>query len=375
LPPLWQAWHLREWFAGQGVGLSMPDNPVVRAPGARTAHRAGNPYMVVHPGAVFGPVGLVAMIGAGLALSRRNVGDRFLLALTLVPIVFLFVPLVAAGVGAVTVPWMLYRVGWLIPQPLLLARAATTVFRPARPLATAIGLLVWVAMIFALSAPTGADRLRRGMREHPFGYETFPRGTTLAVYRFLDRSDRRGPVLAPVGFSNLVPAMAGRPVVAFSERGLCVRGGEPRAYERLRDRAIFFSCATDAATRRRIAHDYGASHAVFRRRYRTAGDESAWLERSTADGVLLAEDAALPIDCALTEERLARTLPAEWPIVYVNHDYFVVATDVSVAEPPTRGDASTAHGWLDALRVETADVGTGGEVLASATGYPGGESR
>jgi len=381
-PPIWQAWVLRDWFADQGVTLATPDNPVVRAHLALDRLvSAGTPYMVVNPGAVFGPIGLVAALGACLAIRRKKKGDAYLLALTLVPAVILFVPLLAAAVGVVTVPWMLYRIGWLIPQPLLIARvfAAMLTFRPLLP--RLLGVAVCTLVVVALSVPTAANRLRRGMREHPFSYETFPQGTTLAAYRFLDRSQPRGTVLAPPGFSNLVPAMTGRPVVAFSERGTLVfAGNEASAYARLSDRATFFACTTPAATRKRIADEYGVDFAVFRRRYRTAGDEMAWLERSTSDGVLLAHDASLPVDCAATADRLLQDLPTGWRIAYGNSDYFIVETTSVPSSKRSRAwrdseadhpVTSTSGRWVDVVGIEPGDTRDDSDLLASATAYPG----
>jgi len=370
LPPLWQAWSLRNWFAEQGVRLTIPDNPVVRAHLALDRLIApGMPYMIVSPAALFGPVGLVVALGACLALRRKLVGDRYLLALTVVPSAILFAPLVAAGVGMLTVPWMLYRIGWLIPQPLLLARVFKAAMAPKRAAARSVTLAV-CGLVVALTVPTAADRLRRGMREHPFSDERFPRGTTLAAYGFLDRTERLGAVIAQVGFSNLVPAMTGRSVVAFSERGTLVfAGSEPGAYERMRDRAAFFSCATPAVTREEIADRYDVAYAVFRRRYRTTGDELAWLDRSTAEGVLLATDASLPIDCAVSEERLVSLLPAGWRIAFANADYFIVETDSGVGAADSR--EPPLGRWLDVVGAEPDDPRAEDELLASATGYPG----
>lgn len=371
VPPLWQAWALRGWFADQGVHLATPDNPVVRAHLALDRLVApGEPYMVVSPAALFGPVGVIVALGACLALRRKRVGDGYLLALTLVPSAILFAPLVAAGVGMLTVPWMLYRVGWLIPQPLLLARVFTAAMAAERAAARWLAVAVCGLVVVALTLPTAGDRLRRGMREHPISDERFPRGATLAAYRFLDSAERQGAVIAPMGFSNLVPAMTGRNVVAFSERGTLVfAGSEPGAYERLRDRATFFSCATAAATRKQIADHYGVAYAVFRRRYRTTGDELAWLDRATADGVLLATDASLPIGCTISEEHLISLLPVGWRIAFANPDYFIVET--AFGGGPVDSTEPAPGRWLEVVGAEPDDPRGEEEMLASATGYPG----
>jgi Flp pilus assembly protein TadD len=374
LPPLWQAWTLRAWFVEQGVGLATPDNPVVRAHLALgRLIAADTPYLIVNPAAVFGPIGPVVAAGVWLALRRRSAGDAYLVALTLVPAAVLFVPLLAAGVGMLTVPWMLYRIGWLIPQPLLLARVFAAALAREGALSRWSAVVVCGVVLLLLTVPTAADRLRRGMREHPFSDEMFPRGTTLAAYRFLDRAARPGAVLAPVGFSNLVPALTGRNVVAFSERGTLVfAGSEANAYARLRDRATFFACTTEAVTRKQIVDDYGVAYAVFRRRYRTTGDELAWLERATADGVLLAADPALPIACSTSEEQLVRLLPEGWTIVFANTDYFIVETDAVAQLRPRVPSESASARWLDVVGAESDDPRDEADLLASATGFPGG---
>jgi len=372
LLPLWQAWTLREWFADQGVGLAMPDNPVVRAHLALgRLIAAGSPYMIVNPSAVFGPIGIVVAWGGWLAWRSRRPGDLYLVALALVPAAVLFTPVLAAAIGTITVPWMLYRIGWLIPQPLLIARVLLAALSWKRRAWRAVAFAGCTLIVVAVTLPTAADRFRRRMREHPFTHEIFPRGMTLAAYRFLDDAKRPGAVVAPAGFSNLVPAMTGRGVLAFSERGTLVfAGSEPAAYARLRDRATFFSCATRAATRQQIADDYGVAYAVFRRRYRTAGDEMSWLDRATSDGVLLAADASVPVDCARSEDRLREIVPAAWRIVFANSDYFVVETDA--ATRTAVASTTESGGWLEVLGVESADPRDEGDILASATVYPGG---
>jgi hypothetical protein len=126
--PAYQALALRGWFAGGQVAIAVRDNPVVRAHLALDRLIAPDTwYMIVSPAALFGPVGVFCAFGLLAALGRKRAGDRYLLALTLAPAALIFVPLVASAVGKLSVPWMLYRIGWLIPQPLLLARALVSV--------------------------------------------------------------------------------------------------------------------------------------------------------------------------------------------------------------------------------------------------------
>src|SRR5205085_7364751 len=126
--PLAQALALAGTFGEQGVSLSMPDNPVVRA--HLTLNRliaAGSPAWIVHPAAVFGSVTIMALVALGIAWRRRDhAAARLLVATSVVPCALLFVPGLAAIAGKIWVPWMLYRLGWLVPVAPLLAYGLVT---------------------------------------------------------------------------------------------------------------------------------------------------------------------------------------------------------------------------------------------------------
>lgn len=375
--PAWQGWALQQWFAGQGVNLGALDNPVVRAHlalGRLVA--ADRPHLVVNPAAVFGPVGVLAGLGAVAALRRRHRGDRLLSGLTFVPAFMIFAPWLAARIGAIVVPWMLYRVGWLIPQALLIARAAPLgETHQGGSKRRAVLFLAYASVVALLVLPTFRDRVNRSMRERATVTERFPRGTTLDVYRFLDRSPLRGVVLAPAGLSNLVPALTGRPVAAFSERGTVVfDGDEGRAYRRLRDRADFLACDTSAEVREEIARRYGVEHAVFRKRWIPQGDEKGWIERATAEGALLAGEDGSRVPCFDGSARFPAHLPDGWSVVYDNADFAVVATDVSgVATRDVSGAGAGAGGgmWLDAFSIEPGTGHGSAELLGATSGFPG----
>jgi tetratricopeptide (TPR) repeat protein len=374
--PAYQALALRGWFAGGQVAIAVRDNPVVRAHLALDRLIAPDTWhMIVSPAALFGPVGVFCIVGALAALGRKRVGDRYLLALTLAPAILIFVPLVASAVGKLAVPWMLYRIGWLIPQPLLLARALLAVAGREPGIAGGARVAAMALVMIGVALPVAADRIRRDMREHPYVRELEPRGTTLDVYRFLRGSAERSTVLAQPGFSSLVPALTGRTVVAFSERGTLVFArDEEGAYGRIHDRGEFFSCAADVATRERIARRYDVGHVVFRRRYVPAGDERAWLDRANAEGLLMSADASVPIECSATRTRLEAGLPRGWLVVHENEDYFVVA--VPKTEPATAHEgASHATDWSSPFALSILEPAEREDVLASATGFPGGRMR
>ncbi len=296
LYPIGQALWLATTFSEQGVSLATRDNPVVRA--HLSLNRLlgdGSGAWIVHPGAVFGPVALVA-VAALVILWRRRREDRaarILLVTTLVPCALLFVPGLAAVAGRLWVPWMLYRLGWLVPVAPMLGYAVVLLLRGARergrlPLAAALA----AAAIIALSATTAADRLRRGMNEHPGQPFGAPIASAATVYEFLAAQGGRETVLALPNFSELVPSLTGKPVVAFPERGTLVfEGDEARAYERLRDRATFYSVTSTPAERDEVARRYGVRWAVLPRRQVASGSEDAWVWRFGPEAFLAARAA------------------------------------------------------------------------------------
>ncbi|MFN2377333.1 MAG: tetratricopeptide repeat protein [Candidatus Binatia bacterium] len=346
LYPLAQALALSMTFGEQGVSLATPDNPVVRAHlSLNRIVGATGPAWVVHPGAVFGPVALAALVAAAAAWRRRReAAARVLLAMSVVPCLLIFVPGLAFVAGKLWVPWMLYRLGWMVPVAPLLGYALATwragaLAEGRRPLLAC----VLAVLVLALSAPVAADRLRRGMNEHPGQPPGAPIAAAAAVYEYLaDRPGRDG-VLAPPNFSELVPAISGKPVVAFPERGTLVFSGSDRAaYERLRDRATFFASSTPPLLRDEIARRYGARWAVLPRRLVASGSEAWWLRRFGPEALLAARaaDSAAGVPCesgacstwwSATREGLAAGLSPAWKVVLENRDYFVVEHSAGTA--------------------------------------------
>lgn len=375
--PLWQAWALGSWFSAQGIGLELADNPVVRAH-LRLGRLigAGAASYIVNPAAVFGPASLIAVAGLVVAARQRQRRDAaYLVWLTLVPCVLVFVPYLAALTGRLLVPWMIYRVAWLVPIALLAGFlfdrvAADQTSRLQRWLRFGLCSAATALLVF----PVARDRYRRDMAEHPGVRAQHPRGTTWEVYRFLGHADPPGTVLAPPGISRLLPALSGRSVVAGAERATLVfAGSEAAAYSRLRDRATFFAEGTDAAERARIAARYGTAFAVFRRTLIASGDDYRWLERASAEGFMLAYERDRGRTWAASEEGLRRRLPRGWQVVMRNRDYFVVTTianagGVSKSQWP---QASPGQAWLEAFAPHHPDLPSAGELLASAVGYPG----
>jgi len=369
--PAWQALALHRWFVAEGISLGAPDNPVVRAHlWLERLVAAHSSAYVVHPAAVFGPVALV-MIPA-VVLARRLYRDRswaYTTALAVVPCLVIFVPFVAATAGSLVVPWMLYRIGWLVPVAALAGLCIATLWQRTRERGRAFAAVLVVAT-FLLAIPTAMDRTRRDMLEHPALRERAPRGSEREVYRFVGLWPESGAVIAPPGFSALVAPMSGRATVAVSERGTLVfSGDEIEAYRRLRDRSAFFAEGTTAAERDRIARAYGVRLAVFRKRLVPEGSERGWLWRATAEGFLQA--AARDGARSWTRDALEGAVPSDWRVVLENPDFVVLRTPYAAPDAASRPKEPDARTWLAVFEPAAPDTIDELPVLASIVGYPG----
>jgi Tfp pilus assembly protein PilF len=136
----------------------------------------------------------------------------------------------------------------------------------------------------------------------------------------------------------------------------------------MRDRAEFYARGATAADRERIARTYGVRLAVFRKRLIADGSERSWLWRATAEGFLL--DGVRTGSRQWTRAKVRAAVPADWRIVFDNHDFLVVRTPFAAAErAPAMPQRSGV--WLDAFEVDApATRDDPLPVLASAVGFP-----
>jgi hypothetical protein len=185
-----------------------PEHPVVRSHlrmNRLTRLPVGGP--VVDPLLLFDPVLLVCLCGAFTLLRRRPGRDGALLGAMTVPFLALaFLPWISPAFGRAVVPWMAYRALWTIPFGGLFA-----------------------ALVFSRK-----------------------------------QSDEPRVVVAAPGFAELVPALAGRPVLAFSDRGTTVFARSKRdAERRMQANAAIVGLAPGSPRlRRRLLGYYGITHTV-----------------------------------------------------------------------------------------------------------------
>lgn len=402
LYPLGQALALAVKFGDQGISLATRGNPVVRA------HLSLNRLIadatsawIVDPVAVFGSVALVAVLAlVAVWKDRRSPLARVLLVTTLVPCAILFVPGLAGIAGKLWVPWMLYRLGWMIPVAPLLAYAALApiglsdspdLARPST--AHRVFSISLAALVFLLACSSGGDRLRRDMGAHPGQPYGAPQAGAAAVYAYLAAQPGREAVMALPSFAERIPALSGKPVVAFPERGTLVFSTrESRAYERMRERAEFFSAATSMERRNEIAAKYGVRWAVLPRRLVSVATEQPWLRRFSVKGLLaaLAADeaaASTELPCgpnvcptwwSASSEGVRARLGDSWNLVLENRDYFVVeqltrdAVAKATHDPATGGASENPSPWLQPFTLSAPESSPrNSQMLASIVGAPG----
>lgn len=386
LYPIGQAVALRERFHAQGIALEFPDNPVVLA--HLSLDRLLWPltdWYVVNPVAVFGPIAAVGFAGLLLSLrGPRNSAAAVIAGLTAVPMLLIFVPGMARLVGGLIVPWMVYRVGWLVPVPLLVAmvvRAAhsrrgsgrrQSEVRPAFDFGRAARVALVVVTVLLAVVPVALDRLRRDMREHPVERERGPRGTTKHLYDFLATLPADSLVVAQPGVSRLLPSLTGRATLAMGERATLVFStDELSAYRRLRARSDFYGARADGDLRRRLADEFGITHAVFRRRWITAGSEARWFRGSAGPGFALLATAPDRRTAYFNSDIALEALPGGTRVIFENDDFFVAAIStgsrgVSSTRGSRDGDWTTAFDLTPVANSNEAEP-----VLASAVRYPG----
>jgi hypothetical protein len=240
-----------------------PTHPVVRAHLRMARLRelpAGGP--IVDPGLVAEPLLLLGLAGIPFAWARRRTASgALLLAMSLPPLVLAFMPVVAPSFGRLVLPWMAYRALWILPFGYLLALAIEAM----TSVETRRGMIVRVLAAVALagSAWTALPWERASEGDVPLRSN---RDANLGA--LIDAIAMLPPdslVAAAPGVSELLPALAGRHVLAFSDRGTVVFAGSRVAAERRLEAAAAITglAPGNARLRRGLAAAHGVTHAVL----------------------------------------------------------------------------------------------------------------
>lgn len=214
---------------------------------------------IVEPNLVADPLLVAGLAGILVAWrKRREMGAALLAAASIPFLAIAFVPFVAPLFGKIVLPWMAYRALWLIPFGSLLAMLLAALPRNATGTllrgGTALALLAMALAVLPWNRTSARSDVvsplsDRDTREVLARIAALPLGSRIAA--------------AP-GFAELIPALAGRPVVAVADRGTFVFAGTHAAAEqRLRASAALVGLAPGSPrVRRAEASRGGATHFV-----------------------------------------------------------------------------------------------------------------
>jgi hypothetical protein len=228
---------------------------------------------IVDPSLLAEPLLLFCVVG-GLFVSiarRREAWATFLLVATAIFTVLAFTPWLSPAFGRLVVPWMAYRTLWGIPFGLLLGatllEGPTLVGLPGRSRAPAALILTsLVAAISWTSVPWSrlAFPASTGERSTPRSGLVLSEDTR-AILREIATLPPDTIVAAAPGFAEVVPALAGRKVLAFSDRGTVVFAGSlHEAQRRMRAAAALVGLRGGSRRmRNRIVGAYGVTHTVY----------------------------------------------------------------------------------------------------------------
>lgn len=244
-------------------------HPVVRAHlrmGRTLELSRGGP--IVDPALISDPLLLAGALGTVRALAlRASAGGALIAAMTVPFFALAFMPYLAPLFARTVLPWMAYRALWMIPFGAL-AALLVAVELPRR---VAIPLRAGFAALLVFHALAALPERREAPAVVSPGFAgNFSNGSDnermLALIAALPNDAR---IAAAPGFAELVPALAGRTVLSFSDRGTVVfAGSRTAAAERLRATALIVGLAPGSPhLRRSVAASNGVTHAVLHDRH------------------------------------------------------------------------------------------------------------
>lgn len=223
-----QQWVEAGAVAGQG------SHPVVRIHANRGRSVAINDdNWMVDPKLLANP--LIVMSAAGLVFTPAlgSVGAAFLIGSSATALAIAFIPPLAAAVGAMILPWMVYRLLWILPTAMLLALALQRSAELNRRLGI---LLLGLAIGFGAFSGWTNFALRTGGARAALATPRTPEFQNLSLAIRALPTDSR--LVTAAELAERVPGLSGRWVFAASERATTVfSGSHHEATERMRARA------------------------------------------------------------------------------------------------------------------------------------------
>ncbi len=236
--PAYQGVQARNQLRSDGATMSVPDHPVVRIHHARgRLIEFDNGLYMVRPQLLAHPVTLLSLACIPLAWWAPPLVRSYLLTATLLPLSIAFVPPLAMLAGAVILPWMVYRLLWVVPFTAWLALVTDRA-------SGLVGAYRWVPVLILVSVamPWTVRMLGGSPRPERLELATPTEGPFAEAMKALSRLDADAIVAAAPEISERIPALTGRRVLATSDRGTIVFTGDRELGERrLRARAAIMS--------------------------------------------------------------------------------------------------------------------------------------
>lgn len=264
--PAYTGTQARMPLAGQAVmSEADPLHPALRSH-IRMARQLTLPVggPVTHPRLLADPLLVAALAGLWLAWRRRRtVEGCYLLAASLPFLALAFTPWLAPLFGRLVLPWMIYRALWALPFGflllVLLAEGAALLARPGG--GSRAPRLMAVALVLAIALP----RIEwAAPLQGPGGGRQLLDADGWALMSAITELPETSLVAAAPGLAELVPALAGRSVLAFSDRGTAFFSGSAEsAARRLEANAVINGLAGGSRRLRNATISaFGVTHSV-----------------------------------------------------------------------------------------------------------------
>ncbi len=236
--PAYTGFATRALMAESGAKLESPNHPVVRIHQNRDRllDLVGGGY-IVDPRLIRHPLCLLALAFSFLAFKRPRHQRNYLIPATVIPLAFSFVPPLPAIAGQLILPWMVYRLLWMLPFAALVAVAAERAW-------LALGKGAWlVPLVLALlTVPTMKESIE--LRTNPWRSRlALPsRGAVRDAFRAVAELPHDSIIAAAPELSERIPALSGRHVLAATDRTTIVfSSSRQRGETRLRTRAAIMN--------------------------------------------------------------------------------------------------------------------------------------
>lgn len=217
-----------------GAIASDPTHPVLRvhAARARTIHFDDDTW-IVDPGLLAHAPTLVAFAGLAFVSRASPIGRLYILGATLLPLAIAFLPPLSSAAGRILLPWMVYRVLWIVPSGFLLALLLDGLSR-RRPASRPLLIVALIAGLTLLATLTWEERTSQERRAlAPSEDPQF-----LAAIEATKRLPSGAVVATAPELAERLPGLAGTFVLAASDRATFVfTGSPPVATKRLRSLA------------------------------------------------------------------------------------------------------------------------------------------